>query len=341
MQVCIFVVCSSIVFASHVGNNAIGRRKVGRQRPKESVAGVGEERGMNADEDLRRLLHVSRCSKKSIEKILNLFPVKTKNAKRRIRAANAAPMQGMEVATPVDIIDGPQSTLYFADAAVVLEQYVRRSRVMQEALTAALAKHGAPTIENPWAMTIGLDEFTPGNQFRPDNARKTMVVSFTFHELGPLAIQCDDCWLTTFVVPSRWFKTVVGGWPRCFNAFLRHLEDGPTNMATIGAILVVAGRTFVLYSRVRRILTDNDGFRMTFGLKGASGLRPCLRCWNCWMKGAAPAGQEDITCHKLSRFESTAQGDLDDVIDALTVAKVRATSQTGSHDSVAACEPRA
>ena len=292
-----------------------------------------------ANEDLRRLLHVSRCSKSSLEKILSSLSI-TKNTRKRLREANAAPMQGLEVATPVVMDDGTESTLYFADPAAFLDTYVRRSRVMQEALTAALAKHGAPTIEKPWSMVVGLDEFVPGNQFRPDNARKTMVVSFTFHELGALAIQCDSCWLTTFVVPSRWFKSVEGGWPRCFNIFLRHLEDGPTNMATMGAVLAVAGRTFVLYSKVRRILTDNDGFRMTFGLKGASGLRPCLRCWNCWMKDAAPAGQKDITCHELSRFESTAQDDLDDVIEALKMAKVRATSQTRSHDSVAACDPR-
>ena len=54
---------------------------------------------------------------------------------------------------------------------------------------------------------------------KPHNERKSMVVNFTFMELGPATFN-DSCWWTCAVARSSTIAKVQGGWPRVLRDLL-------------------------------------------------------------------------------------------------------------------------
>ncbi len=58
------------------------------------------------------------------------------------------------------------------------------------------------TPQAPWSLVVAYDEFVPGNKLSNDHARKTMVVSFMFLELGAAAISRGTVWTTPVSVRS-------------------------------------------------------------------------------------------------------------------------------------------
>jgi hypothetical protein len=59
------------------------------------------------------------------------------------------------------------------------------------------------TPQSPWSLLVAFDEFSPGNKLATDQTRKTMVLSFTFLELGASALARGTAWSTPVTVRSN------------------------------------------------------------------------------------------------------------------------------------------
>lgn len=172
-------------------------------------------------------------------------------------------------------------------------------------------------------MVLAFDEFTPGNANLPKNPRKTMVVAFSFAEFGDPALSDERAWFTVATVRSTVIEKVVGGWSHMLLRLLKHMFVGDTSMASLGVALSVRGRASMLFARLKVLMSDNDGLKMGLNVKGYGSLRPCLRCYNVWMKGKAPEGHVDITCADERLFQPLTREALREYIEALRDARAR------------------
>ena len=111
----------------------------------------------------------------------------------------------------------------------------------------AAARH-PPNRNRPWKLIIGWDEFTPGNALAPDNRRKTMVLPFSFVELGQVALSCGSAWVIPVVLRTSLINQVDGGMSNVMRVFLRRLLFGPEGLATVGVPLLINGQHTMLFA---------------------------------------------------------------------------------------------
>jgi len=164
----------------------------------------------------------------------------------------------------------------FASVAAVNERWA-------SLIKAAVAER-PPTIDNKWSLILGYDEFSPGNTLKVDNRRKTMVLSFTFLELGQSAISSGEGWVTPVCVRPSNINKVTGGWPCMLKHYLHRQLFGPVGLLTSGLVMDLGGAPIVIFAKLANLLTDGDGFRGTFDWRGHASLRPCFKHWNVFKK---------------------------------------------------------
>ena len=124
-------------------------------------------------------------------------------ARMALNAANVAKYQAMKVSFAMTLRETGQPWEFeFVDPAKLLTQLTNESRGLQALYAAAWARSpSSPT--SPWSLVVGFDEFVPGNKLSVEHSRKTMVVSFTFKELGQVAMSHGTSWSTCVVVRSN------------------------------------------------------------------------------------------------------------------------------------------
>ncbi len=69
-------------------------------------------------------------------------------------------------------------------------------------------------LEPKW-LRIAFDEFIPGNKLQTDQTRKTMVLSFSFLQLGQAALSFGSSWSTAVCVRSNKIKEASAVQSRC------------------------------------------------------------------------------------------------------------------------------
>ena len=83
---------------------------------------------------------------------------------------------------------------------------------------------------------------------------------------------------------------------------------------------VIGEGEIISINRVIQI-ADLDAHRAVSGLKGTSGLRPCIKCRNLMCKDHPSVGQSDwlvdITCKDPSRFDLATDTDIFETLDML------------------------
>ena len=79
---------------------------------------------------------------------------------------------------------------------------VETSPKLSSSFREAFAKR-ACSADSPWHLIVVWDEFVPGNVLSSTNARKTMLLSFSFLELGQEKLWHEECWFSPVVVRSK------------------------------------------------------------------------------------------------------------------------------------------
>ena len=90
----------------------------------------------------------------------------------------------------------------FLDPNRLVAHMVAASPKLSSAFREALAER-ACSADSPWHLIIVWDEFVAGNVLSTTNARKTMVLSFSFLELGQEKLWHDECWFSPMAVRSK------------------------------------------------------------------------------------------------------------------------------------------
>ena len=88
---------------------------------------------------------------------------------------------------------------------------------------------------------IAFDEYSPGNKFKCDNGRKSMVLSYSFMELGT-ELHSELVW----VPRSKMIHTIAGGWSACLRNYLIQHCYSTSGISTAGIPLTIQGQGVLL-----------------------------------------------------------------------------------------------
>lgn len=158
-----------------------------------------------------------------------------------------------------------------------------------------------------------------------------MVVAMSFREFPTTALQDERSWFTVATIRSVKIQEVVGGWSRVLKAIIRNMFINENSMGKRGISLSLRGQPVMLWVKLGRLMSDNEGLKYGLDLKGHAGLRPCLRCFNVWMKGKAPPGPHvDICCSDSTQFQALGRDALNEYLEVLREAHERVLLRTGT-----------
>lgn len=211
--------------------------------------------------DVHRLLHVGAVSTTGLIEVLRRLrredlAVSTK----RVYEANREAFLRVRHVLQVPLLAGGLMPWEFASPAKLLGELVSADVQLENVFAEAVAR-AQPSLERPWALVVAFDEFAPGNKLRFDNRRKTMVLSFSFVQLGQEALACGRFWVTPVCVRTTSISAVSGGWSAMLKLFLDELLFGAHGLATAGIPLVLHGRHVLIFARLANVLADGDGLR--------------------------------------------------------------------------------
>ena len=173
-----------------------------------------------SDETLQQLLHTRRISNQGLSRLLKKLSGKDNGPcentiVRHLAEVNSAAFKTLGWEVPVLLTDGRQWIWRLLDPCKTLAAIVEKSPGMQ-ALYAQAWRRTPPTPATPWRVVLGFDEFTPGNKQSLDQTRKTMVVSYSFLELGQAALSRGRVWVTFACIRSVMIKEASRS-PRCLD----------------------------------------------------------------------------------------------------------------------------
>ncbi len=115
--------------------------------------------------------------------------------------ANQEVFHGIKCVDEVRLVSGALCSWTYADPCKLLTVLLSESVALQGLYDDAWAR-SPPAPAAPWSLVVAYDEFVPGNKLSADQARKTMVVSFTFLELGAASLSRGTVWTTPVAVRS-------------------------------------------------------------------------------------------------------------------------------------------
>ena len=165
-----------------------------------------------------------------------------------------------------------------------------------------------------WNIIIYHDEITPGNVLRPDNKRKVTACYFSFREFQE-HLTNENAWICFAVLRHTVIQTVTGGMAHVAWQLMKMFVDCERCFFSVGVILSL-GRPLILRATISNILGDESALKQTFGIKGASGLKPCMLCKNICMRGSSLAEHDqtgylqEISCSDCSKFDLASNEDV-------------------------------
>ena len=150
------------------------------------------------------------------------------------------------------------------------------------------------------------DEAVPGNILAPDNRRRSYC--FYFCWLDICKYRNDTFWIPFGLVRADNVNACAGGLPAIFSIVLEELT---LTLATL-VIDKVLLNTDKFY-----FLADEDALKKCGSHKGASGLRPCIKCANCISKGNEVAAYYSISETCWNNFRAATDCEVQDVLKYL------------------------
>lgn len=123
------------------------------------------------------------------------------------------------------------------------------------------------------------DAATPGNVLRADNQRKSTLFYVGFIELGRF-LRSSISWITVAIVREGILEDLIGGISSVVKHIMRSFMPPMSTLMTTGVPVPLAGKFFLCRARFAALLADELALKASLGAKGASGLRPCIKCTN-------------------------------------------------------------
>jgi len=278
---------------------------------------------------VRSLDRLGSISHKGLEELLRRVratPEVLNVSRRELRDELHARFNEVRVQIRIALTDGTDFAWELAEPTLLLAKLIRDRPNVRHVFLDALREHPC-SMSNPWHAVIGFDEFSPGDKLKVNNRRKSMVVSYTFLELGSSLLGNDALWSTPAVIRHATIQRIDGGWSHALKLFLNRMFFGTHGFLVTGVpIADDNGDTIaVVFATLGNMFSDGDGIRAAIDWKGASGMKPCFCHWNVLSKGSdllevGDPTYVDITCADHRLFRRWAPDELHSTVDMVNAA---------------------
>lgn len=110
------------------------------------------------------VLHVGGVTMRGLQQIVAGLRGE-KIGKRTIESVNNEIFNKLKLTSTVEMLDSEPFDLVYADPCRLLQEMVHSSAELQEVYAQAANAHPC-TLQTPWSLVFGCDEFTIGDQFK-------------------------------------------------------------------------------------------------------------------------------------------------------------------------------
>jgi len=285
--------------------------------------------------DIIRTGGISNAGLQSVLSKIRESPEVLDATREDIGAAYHAKFSTVATVIRLDLKEGGTRPLDLCEPGLLVTKLLaERPAVMEE--YAAAMRRWPPTSCNPWHLLVAWDEYTPGNKQRLDNARKQMVLSFTFLQLGTANLRRARMWFTPLVLRTTCIGEITGGWSSILRRYLELQLLSPNGLATAGVPVVINRQPCLIFAKLTNLLSDGDGLRSGYEWRGARSLKPCLTHYNVCKKNSDLAervaeGHVEITCSSPELFKKQTSADIDVMVATMLDAQIRNAAGTLSN----------
>ena len=300
---------------------ASDQRKAKRARMQQQIESNPGCRKMR----LQNVMHIKSTSTRALQDIMRGL-VDDVPTRRELTDIGQARFSSIFAVLELPLKTGGTFSWEFCNPSMLVAMMVAESPALQECFASALRRKPC-SVESPWRLLVGFDEFIPGNKLQVQPSRKCMNLSFTFLELAEGgALHHDVFWFTPVAVRSTKIKAVVGGWSRMLRDFLLFALRSPSGFEVAGAPLQIHEGHALIFARVAIILSDGDGLRMALEWMGQGCLKPCWRHYNVMRKESEraphlPSRYCEISCCDSSRFRTWSNDEFETAVDVILEAR--------------------
>jgi len=128
--------------------------------------------------------------------------------RNKMRDATKAELNKVLACSRLPLKDGTDWVWHFMDPGKLLQTLLAESPSLRQ-LVSTIWSRSPCTLDSPWSLVVGFDEFIPGNKLSTDQSRKTMVLSFSFMEMERCCSSVGATWFTPVVVRSNTIAQVL------------------------------------------------------------------------------------------------------------------------------------
>ena len=205
-------------------------------------------------------------------------------------------------------------TIHCMSLQGLLAAKIRTCPLFAKCVTQMFQQHGP---RSPLIMYV--DDTQGGNTLAPLQTRKSTLVYCAF--LHQPLLHLESLWLTLSVVKATDAATCPGGLCSVVSSLMTFYEEETRH----GLVVDVAGESQLMFVPHVLFLSDHEGVRASLGCKGASGVRPCIKCKNVLGQGRAASvpGHEDVTCSDIRRFVRSTQEHVEETLRVLQAQETR------------------
>ena len=146
-----------------------------------------------------------------------------------------------------------------------------------------IASKGAPSAQAPWTLLLYSDECYPGNPLGHRQEKKLWCCYASFKEFGQRILSMEDAWLLVMVAKSSQVAKLAGHMSQVMKILLLEIfcsEAG--SPADIGIILQgpQPEERLRFWFQFGVLIQDGSAQKFSYGIKGDSGSKFCLKCSN-------------------------------------------------------------
>ena len=178
---------------------------------------------------------------------------------------------------------------------------------------------------NELTLVFYCDEVNSGNILSPQHPRKANITYIAFLEQEILFL--EDLWLTLCVMRANEAQQCKYGYCSVIRKQLEHIRQESKH----GFPLEIDGDFYLVVLKSVLLLGDHEGLRSLTGAKGASGLKPCLKCSNVLALNRSARNHCDISEPDITKCQLQTHDSVEDIVShlrACTTKKALAEAET-------------
>ena len=179
----------------------------------------------------------------------------------------------------------------------------------------------------PLHVVVYMDEYQPGNPLRIDSSRSTQAVYWTFVEFPDWLLTRVDGWFVFCATRSTLVSELPGSVSEFAAGILKQMFTSPTANFIQGCICDFEHESRIVTGCFEGFVGDEKAHKEIFGIKGASGLRPCMTCKNVCR--TLPVQDDDylidIGCSDYEKLDFHTDESIVEILDLLSELSTRKT----------------